>query len=512
MDESWLDVTASQKLFGNGKQIADKIRNQVKKKLGLTLSAGVSFNKIFAKMGSDYKKPDATTVITQENYKNILWPLDIRDLFFVGKATADKLQGIGIHTIGQLAESDRHTVTALLGKQGSIIHDYANGLDQTPVSRFDEREDVKSIGNGSTFRRNLEGIQDIRTAVIALSDTVAVRLRQKKKKAFGVKVDIKDPSLKVISRQQQLDNPTNLAENIADTAVSIIEKSWNLRHPIRMLTVTAINLCPEDQAQQLSLFSSENIQNETGEKMERTMDDIRKKFGRNAITFGRIIKNDIGLESLKALKIPNNQVAPSPRRREYVFLSNGLDECTKIAYDLLHISRFIIKRQSIERRYIQTAFFDGFFQLFYIHAFAFDDSIVKGEVYRTSTPVFIPRRNGNTTRRGTVASQHANYFIAFSSVLFHIVRLTLCNLPALSAESHVVIQILRVPPSLDPDIQRFWAVHLLDPQIVFIQCVENFFTHSRISCQSFYFVVCIQQTTGYKNHFFTPVIISSVHS
>lgn len=300
VDESWLDVTASQKLFGNGKQIADKIRHQVKKELGLTLSAGVSFNKIFAKMGSDYKKPDATTVITQENYKNILWPLDIRDLFFVGKATADKLQGIGIHTIGQLAESDRHTVTALLGKQGSIIHDYANGLDQTPVSRFDEREDVKSIGNGSTFRRNLEGIQDIRTAVIALSDTVAVRLRQKKKKAFGVKVDIKDPSLKVISRQQQLDNPTNLAENIADTAVSIIEKSWNLRHPIRMLTVTAINLCPEDQAQQLSLFSSENIQNETGEKMERTMDDIRKKFGRNAITFGRIIKNDIGLESIKS--------------------------------------------------------------------------------------------------------------------------------------------------------------------------------------------------------------------
>ena len=300
VDESWLDVTASQKLFGNGKQIADKIRNQVKKELGLTLSAGVSFNKIFAKMGSDYKKPDDTTVITQENYKNILWPLDIRNLFFVGKATADKLQGIGIHTIGQLAESDRHTVTALLGKQGSIIHDYANGLDQTPVSRFDEREDVKSIGNGSTFRRNLEGIHDIRTAVITLSDTVAVRLRQKKKKAFGVKVDIKDPSLKVISRQQQLDNPTNLAENIADTAVSIIEKSWNLRHPIRMLTVTAINLCPEDQAQQLSLFSSENFQNETGEKMERTMDDIRKKFGRNAITFGRIIKNDIGLESIKS--------------------------------------------------------------------------------------------------------------------------------------------------------------------------------------------------------------------
>lgn len=299
VDESWLDVTASQKLFGSGKQIADKIRHQVKNELGLTLSAGVSFNKIFAKMGSNYKKPDATTVITRENYKELLWPLDIRDLFFVGKITADKLQKIGIRTIGQLAESDRQTVAALLGKQGGMLHDYANGLDQTPVSRFDEQEEVKSIGNGATFHRNLVGIQDIHTAVIALSDTVAVRLRQKKKKAFGVKVDIKDPSLKVISRQQQLVNPTNLAGVLTDTAVSIIEKSWNLSNPIRMLTITAINLCPEDQAQQLSLFSGENIRTETGEKMERTMDDIRKKFGSDAITFGRILKSDIGIESIK---------------------------------------------------------------------------------------------------------------------------------------------------------------------------------------------------------------------
>lgn len=182
-------------------------------------------------------------------------------------------------------------------------------------SRFDEREDVKSIGNGSTFRRNLKGIQDIRTAVIALSDTVAVRLRQKKKKAFGVKVDIKDPSLKVISRQQQLDNPTNLAENIADTAVSIIEKSWNLRHPIRMLTVTAINLCPEDQAQQLSLFSSENIQNETGEKWNVPW----MIYGKNSagmpshsVASSKMISD---WNPLKVLKIPNNQAVPSQKTR-----------------------------------------------------------------------------------------------------------------------------------------------------------------------------------------------------
>lgn len=292
IDESWLDVTASQKLFGSGKQIADSIRHQVKQELGLTLSAGVSFNKIFAKMGSDYKKPDATTVITPENYRDLLWPLDIGELFFVGKATAQKLRNIGITTIGELAQADKVSISALLGKQGSVIYEYANGLDKTPVARYDEREDIKSIGNGSTFRHDLVGIKDVRTALISLADTVAVRLRQNKKKALGVKVDIKDPSLKVISRQQQLDAPTNLTEVLSHTALSIINKSWDLRDPIRMLTVTAINLCPEDQAQQLSLFATENIRSESGEKMERAMDDIREKFGKNAITFGRTTKSD----------------------------------------------------------------------------------------------------------------------------------------------------------------------------------------------------------------------------
>ena len=296
VDESWLDVTASRQLFGTGREIADTIRQTVKKELGLTLSAGVSFNKIFAKMGSDYKKPDATTVITRENFMNILWPLDIREMFFVGKATADKLNEYGIRTIGELALADRQMVMAMLGRQGGVIHDYANGLDTTPVLRFDQLEKVKSIGNGTTFRRNLQEEKDIRTAVTGLSDTVAARLRSHKMKAFGVKVDIKDPDLKVISRQQQLDNPANITDIIAETAMSIIRKSWKIRDPIRMLTITAINLCDENQAQQLSLFADENVLAEKGEKVERAMDDIRKKFGTDAIKFGSVIGNDIGLD------------------------------------------------------------------------------------------------------------------------------------------------------------------------------------------------------------------------
>ncbi|MFQ7473496.1 MAG: DNA polymerase IV, partial [Anaerovoracaceae bacterium] len=287
---------------------ADTIRKTVKNELNLTLSAGVSFNKIFAKMGSDYKKPDATTVITKNNFKNILWPLNVRSMFFVGKATAEKLKKSGITTIGELAVSDKSMLCSLLGKQGELIHDYANGLDFTPVSKYDELEKIKSIGNGTTFRRNLINSEDIKTAVISLSDTVATRLRKHKLKAFGVKVDIKNTNLKVISRQQQLENPTNLAETISDTALGIIKKSWKLREPIRMLTVTAINLCNENQAMQLSLFSSEDVFSEKGEKIERTMDDIREKFGNSAITFGRIIGNDIGVDSKNPLIKDENNI------------------------------------------------------------------------------------------------------------------------------------------------------------------------------------------------------------
>lgn len=302
VDESWLDVTASRRLFGTGSEIADTIRNRVKNELGLTLSAGVSYNKIFAKMGSDYKKPDATTVISRENYKELLWPMDIDQLFFVGSATADKLRTVGIGTIGELALSDRNYTMRLLGKQGGVIHDYANGLDDTPVLRYDQREDIKSVGNGTTFRRNLVSETDIRTAVKGLSDTVATRLRKHHVKCFGVKVDIKDVSLKTISRQTQLDNPTNLAEVIAETSLRIIGRSWPEGKPIRLLTITGINLCDENQAQQLSLFASENIAEEKTEKAERAMDSIRSRFGSDIINFGSVLNNDIGISVGAPLK------------------------------------------------------------------------------------------------------------------------------------------------------------------------------------------------------------------
>ncbi|MST50938.1 DNA polymerase IV [Hornefia butyriciproducens] len=296
IDESWLDVTASRALFGSGTQIADRIRHRVREELGITLSAGVSYNKIFAKMGSEYRKPDATTEITRSNYQQLLWPMPVNELFFVGFATAERLKAADIHTIGDLALADTRMLERLLGKQGPLLRSYARGEDDSPVRRYDQRNKIKSVGNGITFRRNLTGEDDILTALTRLSDTVAGRLRKYQLKAGGVKVDIKDTQLKTISRQTQLTRPTNLADELRRTAMELIRSFWPSQKPIRLITLTAISLCDETGEEQLSLFREENAAREKTESVERTMDAIRNRFGDNAIGFGQIIGNDIGID------------------------------------------------------------------------------------------------------------------------------------------------------------------------------------------------------------------------
>lgn len=296
IDESWLDVTGSLRLFGTGREIADRIRSTVREELGLTLSVGVSFNKVFAKMGSEYKKPDATTEITRENFRELLWPLPLRELFFVGRATSERLEKAGMRTIGDLAAYNRDLICAMLGKQGAVIHDYANGVDDSPVSKSYERQKIKSVGNGMTFRRDLIGADDVKTAILALSDTVAGRLRKYEMKCQGVKVDIRDPMFKTISRQKQLPVPTNLAEELGNGAMELIRKSWNMRDPIRMLTITGISLTDEQESEQLSFFAADQKDRGRSETIERTLDSIRKKYGGSAITFGGILNNDIGID------------------------------------------------------------------------------------------------------------------------------------------------------------------------------------------------------------------------
>ena len=287
IDESWLDVTGTLHLFGgDAKALADRIRNTVREELGLTISVGVSFNKIFAKLGSDYKKPDATTVISRENFRRLVWPLPVTDLLYVGRAAAKVLGQYGVTTIGELAAFDRNALTELLGKQGGQLWEYANGLERSPVAPAGTYTPPKSVGNGETFPRNLIRKDEVSRGVAMLADQVAVRLRKHAMKASTLQVTIRDPKFKDICRQRPLDAPTNTARELYRAAMDILERSWKSGAPIRAITLTAHNLIPEGEAaEQMDLFQSAAPQKrERVEKLERAMDAIRSKYGREALT------------------------------------------------------------------------------------------------------------------------------------------------------------------------------------------------------------------------------------
>ncbi len=298
IDESWLDVTGSRHLFGDGKQIADTLRETVASEIGLTISVGVSFNKVFAKLGSDYKKPNATTVIDRDNYTDIVFPLPVSDLLYVGKSAKETLSKFHIYTIGDLAKSDKNVIISKLGKMGEIIHDYANGLDDSPVKSMSDEREVKSVGNGMTFKRDLVGLSDIRLSINALADSVASRLRQYGVKCSTVQVTIRDPYFKTITRQKALLHPTHLSKEIACAALEIIQSAWSLKAPIRMLTITGANLVIADNVEeQLSLFEDDSCEKrKKQEHLEAAIDKIRDKYGRKALSFGSIIHNDLGIE------------------------------------------------------------------------------------------------------------------------------------------------------------------------------------------------------------------------
>ena len=258
IDESWLDVTGSLHLFGgNPRALANHIRDTVREELGLTISVGVSFNKVFAKLGSDYKKPDATTVISRENFRRIVWPLPVTDLLFVGRAAAQILRRYGVTTIGALATFDRNTLIELLGKQGDQLWSYANGLEHSLVAPAGTYTPPKSVGNGETFSHNLTKKDEVDWGIAMLADQVAVRLRKHGMKASTLQVTIRDPKFKDICRQRPLNAPTNTARELHQAAMDILTRCWAFGSPIRAITLTAHNLIPESEAsEQLDLFQS----------------------------------------------------------------------------------------------------------------------------------------------------------------------------------------------------------------------------------------------------------------
>ena len=298
IDESYLDVTNSLHLFGgNAKDLADSIRERIKNEVGITISVGVSFCKTVAKFGSDYKKPDATTVIMRENMSDIFHKADVSELFLAGKKTVARLRIMGIDTIGDLAAYDKGKLGEIFGKQGITLWDNANGNDNSPVAPYYEAQEVKSIGNSMTFKRDLVGYEDIKSGIAFLSDSVACRLRSEKKKCTVVQIGIKDTDFRTMQRQQTVKKATNLQKEITEIALSLIKGNWSMTQPVRLLSVTASGLVGEDEEfTQLDLFGSCDTGNEKQEKIENTLDDIRKKFGNASIKFGYFSNDDTGIK------------------------------------------------------------------------------------------------------------------------------------------------------------------------------------------------------------------------
>ena len=289
IDESWLDITGSMHLFGGDPvAIADELRRRVREELGLSISVGVSFNKIFAKLGSDYKKPDATTLISPENWQEIVWPLPVGAMLFVGRSAQRTLAQYGVETIGQLAACRPEMIEKLLGKLGRQLHEYANGLDRSPVRPQAEREPVKSVGNGTTFPHALTRGEEVRAGLAALADSVAMRLRRQGLYCSGVQVTIKDSSFRSISRQKRLESPTRLMKDIQRAAMELTRSAWRAPTPIRMLTVTALHITESAESfEQLDLLGAGRaVSDARQEKLESAVRAIRDKFGDGSITFG----------------------------------------------------------------------------------------------------------------------------------------------------------------------------------------------------------------------------------
>ena len=287
LDEEWVDVSHSLSLFSDSaEKLANEIRERVHREIGVTVSIGVSFNKIFAKIGSDYKKPNACTCITKDNFKQIVWPLPAGDLLGVGPATQKKLYARGIHTIGALAALDPKTLQSWFGKWGLILSAFSNGYDNSPVNSSNSAKNV-SVGNSTTTPRDLINEDDCHIVFLNLAESVAERVRLLGMKGKTVEISLRDNGLNSITRQRTLAMPTNLAIEMTQTAMKLLRDNYRWEKPLRSIGIRATNFVVEDGCQQLSLFDDDRRQRM--ETIERAVDDIRHRFGHYAIGRGSLM-------------------------------------------------------------------------------------------------------------------------------------------------------------------------------------------------------------------------------
>lgn len=283
IDECWLDVTGSRLLFGSGEEIADKIRREIKQKLGITVSVGVSFNKVFAKLGSDMKKPDGITVISRENFREKIWRLPISDLLFVGRKTTDRLRSCGICTIGDAAVCSDEMLERLLGKNGLELKRYALGEDNSPVSRQHEKATPKSIGRSVTRQQDFKTPDEIWGMFLSLAREISDSLREQGLYASGVQVHIRNAALSVKEFSRSYPDSVNGAKIIAERGMELLNEHFGFTEPLRSVGLRAINLRGYQTAIQEDIFG-DSEKRETEEKIESSIYELRKKFGSTSIT------------------------------------------------------------------------------------------------------------------------------------------------------------------------------------------------------------------------------------
>jgi len=298
LDECWLDVTGSTKLFGDGKTIADTLRQVVKTELGLTISVGVSFNKIFAKLGSDLKKPDATTVLSRENFREKIWGLNADELIMIGHKTYKKLNNLNIFTIGDLARADLDMIKQNFGIVGERLVLNARGEDDSPVALLSACTQPKSIGHGTTMRRDAKSFEEVKPVVYALADMVATRLRRHGLLALGVHLHIKDCLFKDVGKQCKLDCFTDSANIFAETAFKLMHEIFDFdkKPPIRMLAVSVFDLVDNKENVQASMF--ENVRQS---RLEHSIDRVHERYGYGSIRRGIVLQNSYLCDSLVPL-------------------------------------------------------------------------------------------------------------------------------------------------------------------------------------------------------------------
>jgi len=287
MDECWLDVTHSG-IFGTGTEIAEEIRQATKDELGLSVSIGVSFNKIFAKLGSDMKKPDAITEIREEDFIERIWPLDAAELLYVGKATVSKLSKYGIRTIGDIARTQPETLQYLLGINGLKLWRYANGTDTSRVMHQDFISPVKSIGHGITCTADLQTPEEVFCVMLELSQDVGHRLRVHELMASGVQIYIRANDLYGTQYQCKLPIRTQLPNEIAHAGFNLFMERYQWHNPVRAVTIRGIDLVPQKDPEQISLFVN-NQKRDRRIRLEDAVEDIRRRFGKRAISYACLI-------------------------------------------------------------------------------------------------------------------------------------------------------------------------------------------------------------------------------